>query len=140
MLRLQKRKLLAPCALWCSFSSSTHLFVSRYGPRQSKNTAYSEMGRLNVEVKFTPFSCVRRRAPMRVSAMHIARDLTPTILSAVGRRGQVHRRRHPPGSRFLRPVRVASQVNHRYIHHHHRVRRVGRLRRLRIGCSKYGSS
>ncbi|KAJ7905541.1 ribosomal protein S5 domain 2-type protein [Mycena olivaceomarginata] len=24
-----------------------------------------EMGRLNVEVKFTPFSCVRRRAPMR---------------------------------------------------------------------------
>ncbi|KAJ7285800.1 3' exoribonuclease family, domain 1-domain-containing protein [Mycena rebaudengoi] len=43
----------------------TKIACAVYGPRQSKNTAYSEIGRLNVEVKFTPFSCVRRRAPMR---------------------------------------------------------------------------
>jgi exosome complex component MTR3 len=46
-----------------TFSKYRH----RYGPRQSKTTTYSEKGRLNVEVKFTPFSCTRRRAPMRVS-------------------------------------------------------------------------
>ncbi|KIO28838.1 hypothetical protein M407DRAFT_242883 [Tulasnella calospora MUT 4182] len=35
-----------------------------YGPRQaSKSSAYSESGRLNVEVKFAPFSCPRRRIP-----------------------------------------------------------------------------
>lgn len=39
-----------------------------YGPRQSKNVSYSESGHLNVEVKFAPFSCRRRRAPLRVSA------------------------------------------------------------------------
>ncbi|KII88470.1 hypothetical protein PLICRDRAFT_41631 [Plicaturopsis crispa FD-325 SS-3] len=43
----------------------TKIACAVYGPRQSKNTAYSEKGRLNVEVKFTPFSCNRRRAPMR---------------------------------------------------------------------------
>jgi len=37
----------------------------RYGPRQSKNIGYSERGRLNVQVKFSPFSCKKRRAPIR---------------------------------------------------------------------------
>jgi len=37
----------------------------RYGPRQSRSTTYNEKGRLNVEVKFAPFSCTRRRAPLR---------------------------------------------------------------------------
>ncbi|KAJ7709871.1 ribosomal protein S5 domain 2-like protein [Mycena rosella] len=46
-------------------TAKTKIACAVYGPRQSKNTAYSEMGRLNVEVKFTPFSCARRRAPMR---------------------------------------------------------------------------
>ncbi|KAJ7343449.1 3' exoribonuclease family, domain 1-domain-containing protein [Mycena albidolilacea] len=46
-------------------TAKTKIACAVYGPRQSKNTTYSEMGRLNVEVKFTPFSCVRRRAPMR---------------------------------------------------------------------------
>lgn len=40
----------------------------RYGPRQSKSATYIEKGKINVEVKFTPFSCKRRRAPMRVSS------------------------------------------------------------------------
>jgi len=43
----------------------TKIACAIYGPRQSKNTAYSEKGRLNVEVKFAPFSCKRRRAPNR---------------------------------------------------------------------------
>ncbi|KXN89231.1 Exosome complex component MTR3 [Leucoagaricus sp. SymC.cos] len=43
----------------------TKLACAVYGPRQSKNVAYSENGRLNVEVKFAPFSCRRRRAPLR---------------------------------------------------------------------------
>ncbi|KAJ7109410.1 mRNA transport regulator 3 [Mycena epipterygia] len=46
-------------------TAKTKIACAVYGPRQSKNTAYNEMGRLNVEVKFTPFSCARRRAPMR---------------------------------------------------------------------------
>ena len=32
-----------------------------------KNAGYSDKGKLNVEVKFAPFACERRRAPMRVS-------------------------------------------------------------------------
>ncbi|KAG6330091.1 hypothetical protein ID866_8998 [Astraeus odoratus] len=46
-------------------TENTKLACAVYGPRQSKTTAYSEKGRLNVEVKFTPFSCMRRRAPLR---------------------------------------------------------------------------
>ena len=30
---------------------------------------YSERGRLNVQVKFAPFSCHKRRAPIRVRLM-----------------------------------------------------------------------
>ncbi|KAG7092486.1 hypothetical protein E1B28_008838 [Marasmius oreades] len=43
----------------------TKLACAVYGPRQSKNTSYSEKGRLNVEVKFTPFSCTMRKTPIR---------------------------------------------------------------------------
>ncbi|KAF7294919.1 hypothetical protein MIND_01030000 [Mycena indigotica] len=46
-------------------TQKTKIACAVYGPRQSKNTSYSDMGRLNVEVKFTPFSCPRRRAPLR---------------------------------------------------------------------------
>ncbi|KAJ7097895.1 3' exoribonuclease family, domain 1-domain-containing protein [Mycena belliarum] len=46
-------------------TAKTKIACAVYGPRQSRNAAYSETGRLNVEVKFTPFSCARRRAPMR---------------------------------------------------------------------------
>ena len=41
-----------------------------YGPRQSRSSTYNEKGKLNVEVKFAPFSCTQRRAPMRVSSVH----------------------------------------------------------------------
>lgn len=60
------------CSVWVALS--THFpkniltdMHPRYGPRQSKATTYAEKGRLNVEVKFAPFSCKKRRAPMRVS-------------------------------------------------------------------------
>ncbi|EKM82653.1 hypothetical protein AGABI1DRAFT_97612 [Agaricus bisporus var. burnettii JB137-S8] len=43
----------------------TKIACAVYGPRQSKNVSYSESGHLNVEVKFAPFSCRRRRAPLR---------------------------------------------------------------------------
>ncbi|KIL00122.1 hypothetical protein PAXRUDRAFT_822002 [Paxillus rubicundulus Ve08.2h10] len=46
-------------------TARTKLACAVYGPRQSKSTTYSEKGRLNVEVKFAPFSCTRRRAPLR---------------------------------------------------------------------------
>jgi 3' exoribonuclease family, domain 1 len=41
-------------------------FPLRYGPRQSKSSAYHEVGRLSVEVKFAPFSSLVRRVPIRV--------------------------------------------------------------------------
>ena len=43
--------------------------INRYGPRQSKSSTYHEKGKLNVEVKFAPFSCAKRRAPMRVGPL-----------------------------------------------------------------------
>ncbi|ESK97013.1 mrna transport regulator 3 [Moniliophthora roreri MCA 2997] len=46
-------------------TEKTKVACAVYGPRQSKTTAYSENGRLNVEVKFTPFSCSKRKAPLR---------------------------------------------------------------------------
>jgi exosome complex component MTR3 len=52
--------------------------VIRYGPRQSKSATYSEKGRLNVEVKFAPFSCTTRRAPMRVGYLRIPYFLVPS--------------------------------------------------------------
>lgn len=41
--------------------------IISYGPRQSKGTTFHEKGRLNVEVKFAPYSCENRRAPMHVT-------------------------------------------------------------------------
>ncbi|KAF9264653.1 ribosomal protein S5 domain 2-like protein [Marasmius fiardii PR-910] len=43
----------------------TKIACAVYGPRQSKTTSYNEQGRLNVEVKFTPFSSSKRKAPIR---------------------------------------------------------------------------
>lgn len=48
---------------------------ARYGPRQSRSTTYNEKGKLNVEVKFAPFSCAKRRAPIRVRP-HLLLSLT----------------------------------------------------------------
>ncbi|KAI0283029.1 mRNA transport regulator 3 [Russula aff. rugulosa BPL654] len=43
----------------------TKLACAVYGPRQSKSSAYHEVGRLSVEVKFAPFSSLVRRVPIR---------------------------------------------------------------------------
>lgn len=44
--------------------------VDRYAPRQIKNAQYSDTGRLNVEVKFAPFSSIKRRAHLRVRTIY----------------------------------------------------------------------
>ncbi|THH16345.1 hypothetical protein EW146_g4269 [Bondarzewia mesenterica] len=66
------------------FINSLVFAHASYGPRQSKNIAYSEIGRLNIEVKFTPFSCGRRRAPLRDAedrsvAVLVQQALTPSV-------------------------------------------------------------
>ncbi|CCM02378.1 uncharacterized protein FIBRA_04473 [Fibroporia radiculosa] len=62
----------------------TKIACAVYGPRQSKTTVYNENGRLNVEVKFAPFSCTRRRAPIRDAedrsiAMQIHQAILPSV-------------------------------------------------------------
>ncbi|KZT67742.1 ribosomal protein S5 domain 2-like protein [Daedalea quercina L-15889] len=62
----------------------TKIACAVYGPRQSKTTVYNENGRLNVEVKFAPFSCTRRRAPIRDAedrslAVQIQQSLLPAV-------------------------------------------------------------
>ncbi|KAF9454519.1 ribosomal protein S5 domain 2-like protein [Macrolepiota fuliginosa MF-IS2] len=65
-------------------TEQTKIACAIYGPRQSKNTAYSENGRLNVEVKFAPFSCRRRRAPLRdAEDRTIAMAIHQAIVSSV---------------------------------------------------------
>ncbi|TFK98925.1 3' exoribonuclease family, domain 1-domain-containing protein [Pterulicium gracile] len=47
-------------------TQNTKIACAVYGPRQSsQSTAYSERAKLNVEVKFAPFSCTKRRVPIR---------------------------------------------------------------------------
>ncbi|KAI5123369.1 hypothetical protein M0805_001790 [Coniferiporia weirii] len=46
-------------------TEKTKIACAVYGPRQSKSATYNEKGKINVEVKFAPFSCAKRRAPMR---------------------------------------------------------------------------
>ncbi|KAF5358344.1 hypothetical protein D9756_001546 [Leucocoprinus leucothites] len=65
-------------------TEQTKIACAIYGPRQPKNIAYSENGRLNVEVKFTPFSCRRRRAPLRdAEDRTIAMAVHQAIVSSV---------------------------------------------------------
>ncbi|PPR08085.1 hypothetical protein CVT24_010546 [Panaeolus cyanescens] len=55
-----------------------------YGPRQAKNVAFQDKGRLNVEVKFAPYSCTVRRAPLRdVEDRSISMALYQAIVSSV---------------------------------------------------------
>jgi len=62
----------------------TKIACAVYGPRQSKTTVYNENGRLNVEVKFAPFSCNRRRAPIRdAEDRSIAVQIQQALLPAV---------------------------------------------------------
>ncbi|KAH7926313.1 mRNA transport regulator 3 [Leucogyrophana mollusca] len=65
-------------------TEKTKIACAVYGPRQSKTTTYSEKGRLNVEVKFAPFSCTRRRAPLRdAEDRSIAVSIHQAIVSSV---------------------------------------------------------
>lgn len=67
ILKLNKQRLSAQCTISNpSLSLLLHKGTS-YGPRQSKNLGYHEKGKLNVEVKFAPFSCQKRRAPLKAS-------------------------------------------------------------------------
>ncbi|KAF8163329.1 3' exoribonuclease family, domain 1-domain-containing protein [Crassisporium funariophilum] len=62
----------------------TKIACAIYGPRQSKGAAFHEKGRLNVEVKFTPYSCQNRRAPMRdAEDRSIAMAVHQAIISSV---------------------------------------------------------
>ena len=84
-----------------------------YGPRQSKNTAYSDNGRLNVEVKYTPYSSQKRKAPIRVSPP--CRDFLLFLMWRTGRRRPYNRSRHTPGVTVFRPPRAPSQIHHRHL-------------------------
>ncbi|KDR81639.1 hypothetical protein GALMADRAFT_59008 [Galerina marginata CBS 339.88] len=62
----------------------TKIACAIYGPRQSKNVAFHEKGRLNVEVKFAPYSCPTRRAPMRdAEDRSVAMAVHQALLSSV---------------------------------------------------------
>ncbi|KAH0583840.1 hypothetical protein H2248_009438 [Termitomyces sp. 'cryptogamus'] len=76
------------CAVFVFFYFTSHTIYTTtsfsYGPRQSKNNAYNEKGKLNVEVKFAPFSCGHRKAPIRDAedrslAMAIHQALVPSV-------------------------------------------------------------
>ena len=56
-----------------------------YGPRQNKNVAYSEQGRLNVEVKYAPYATARRKAPLRVRVVAKLGDVWTNQLQPLGR-------------------------------------------------------
>ncbi|KAI0006168.1 mRNA transport regulator 3 [Russula compacta] len=62
----------------------TKIACAVYGPRQSKSSTYHEVGRLSVEVKFTPFSSLVRRVPIRDAedrtiASLVQQALTPSV-------------------------------------------------------------
>ncbi|KAI9509625.1 3' exoribonuclease family, domain 1-domain-containing protein [Russula earlei] len=62
----------------------TKVACAVYGPRQSKSSAYHEVGKLSVEVKFTPFSSIVRRVPIRDAedrsiAALVQQALTPSV-------------------------------------------------------------
>ncbi|KAF9052661.1 3' exoribonuclease family, domain 1-domain-containing protein [Panaeolus papilionaceus] len=62
----------------------TKIACAVYGPRQAKNVAFQDKGRLNVEVKFAPFSCSLRRAPLRdVEDRSISMAIYQAIISSV---------------------------------------------------------
>ncbi|CAE6407049.1 unnamed protein product [Rhizoctonia solani] len=66
-------------------TEKTKVVVAVYGPREIKaGSSYTENGRLKVEVKFSPFSCSRRRAPMRdAESPTLASQIHQSILPAV---------------------------------------------------------
>ncbi|KAH9981176.1 mRNA transport regulator 3 [Lactifluus volemus] len=62
----------------------TKIACAVYGPRQSKSSAYHEVGRLSVEVKFAPFSSLVRRVPIRdAEDRSIANLVQQALISSV---------------------------------------------------------
>ncbi|KAG8778069.1 hypothetical protein FRC12_025200 [Ceratobasidium sp. 428] len=66
-------------------TEKTKVAVAVYGPREIKaGTSYNETGRLKVEVKFSPFACAQRRAPIRdAESPSLASQIHQSILPAV---------------------------------------------------------
>ncbi|KAJ1302016.1 hypothetical protein OPQ81_000851 [Rhizoctonia solani] len=66
-------------------TEKTKIAVAVYGPREIKaGSSYTDSGRLKVEVKFSPFSCMRRRAPIRdAESPTLASQIHQSILPAV---------------------------------------------------------
>ncbi|QRW10724.1 mRNA transport regulator 3 [Ceratobasidium sp. AG-Ba] len=66
-------------------TGKTKIAVAVYGPREIKaGSAYNETGRLKVEVKFSPFACVQRRAPIRdAESPGLASQIHQSILPSV---------------------------------------------------------
>ncbi|KAG9122350.1 hypothetical protein FRC07_001326 [Ceratobasidium sp. 392] len=66
-------------------TEKTKVAVAVYGPREIKaGSSYNETGRLKVEVKFSPFACVKRRAPIRdAESPSLASQIHQSILPAV---------------------------------------------------------
>ncbi|KAF8201807.1 ribosomal protein S5 domain 2-type protein [Pholiota molesta] len=65
-------------------TEQTKIACAIYGPRQSKNTSFHEKGRLNVEVKFAPYSCQKRRSPMHdAEDRSIAMAIHQALMSSV---------------------------------------------------------
>ncbi|KIJ45731.1 hypothetical protein M422DRAFT_59846 [Sphaerobolus stellatus SS14] len=65
-------------------TAKTKIACAVYGPRQIKNAPYNDTGKLNVEVKFAPFSCKTRRAPLRDAedrsiSMLIQQSILPSL-------------------------------------------------------------
>jgi len=111
----------------------------RYGPRQSKSAGYSERGRLNVQVKFAPFSCHKRRAPIRVRLLESFIQLPFVMPRDPGRGGPLDSSPHPPISRLKYSPRTVPEVFHRRFPNYHRERRDRFLCGHRNCCSQHSS-
>ncbi|KAF0494332.1 ribosomal protein S5 domain 2-like protein [Gigaspora margarita] len=58
----------------------TKIACGVYGPRQTKIPSFSGKGNLNVEIKFAPFSCQKRRQPYRDAQ---EKDLSQLVIEAL---------------------------------------------------------
>ncbi|TIA75651.1 hypothetical protein E3P92_00810 [Wallemia ichthyophaga] len=65
-------------------AGNTKIACAVYGPKQIKNAAYSPTGRLNVEIKHSPFSSpVRRDAVRELDATHLSNQVTQSLLPSL---------------------------------------------------------
>ena len=63
---------------------STKIACAVYGPKQVKNAPYSSNGKLNVEIKYSPFASTIRRDPMKeLEASHLSSQVTQSLLPSL---------------------------------------------------------